>query len=135
MKKIARMALFVALGSLSACSSSSNPAMSGSWLFSLTPIETSSPALQFTTNLTQIGTQFTGQVTLPESDAACGTMASITGTVMGNSLTFTLSQIDSSINFTGTANLAFTSASGTYTGASNSCLLNSGFGSWAAALQ
>jgi len=109
--------------------------MSGSWLFSLTPIETSSPVLQFTANLTQIGTQFTGQVTLPESDASCGTMASITGTVMGNSLNFTLSQIDSAITFTGTANLAFTSASGTYTGASNSCLLNSGLGSWSAALE
>jgi hypothetical protein len=135
MKKIAHMALLVVLGSLYACSSSSNPAMSGSWLFSLTPIEVSAPVLQFTANLTQIGTQFTGQITLPASDASCGTAASITGTVMGNSLNFTLSQIDSSINFTGTANLAFTSASGTYTGASNSCLLNSGIGSWSAALQ
>jgi hypothetical protein len=135
MKKIARMALLVGLGSLSACSNSSNPAMSGSWLFALTPIDTSSPVLQFTSNLTQIGTQFTGQVSLPGSVAACGTEASITGSVMGNSLTFTLNQLDSTINFTGTANVAFTSASGSYTGASNSCLLNSGFGSWSAALQ
>jgi len=135
MKKIVRMAVLVALGSLYGCGSSSNPAMSGSWLFVLTPTGSSSPILQFTSNLTQIGTQFTGQVTLTGSSAACGTAASITGTVMGNSLNFTLSQISSSINFTGTTNLAFTSASGTYTGASNSCLVNSGFGSWSAALQ
>ena len=54
---------------------------------------------------------------------------------MGNNLTLQFNQLDSSINLTGTVNPEFTAASGSYTGASGSCLLNGGIGSWAAALQ
>lgn len=133
--KIARMALLVALVSLSACSSSSNPAMSGTWLFALTPINSSSPVLEFTTNLTQIGSQITGQITLTGNAASCGSAASMSGTLMGNTLTLQLNQIDSAIDFSGTVNPEFTAASGTYTGAAGSCLLDSGFGSWSAALE
>lgn len=109
--------------------------MSGTWFFALTPIETSSPVLEFTTNLTQIGSQITGQITLTGSAANCGSAASMSGTIMGNALSLQLNQVDSSIDFTGTVNPEFTAASGTYTGAAGSCLLNSGFGSWSAALQ
>jgi hypothetical protein len=133
--KIARLVLLLAFGSLSACSSSSNPAMSGTWLFALTPVGTSTPVLEFTTNLTQIGSQITGQITLTGNAANCGSAASMSGTIMGNSLNLQLNQIDSMIGFTGTVNPEFTAASGSYTGAAGSCLLDGGFGSWSAVLQ
>jgi len=135
MKKIAWTVLTLALSFLAGCGNSSNPAMSGSWLFQFTPLDSSSFALQFTANLTQEGSQITGQVSLTGSAASCGTAGSISGTIMGNNLTLQFNQLDSSINLTGTVNPEFTAASGSYTGASGSCLLNGGIGSWAAALQ
>jgi len=135
MKNLARTALIVALGFLVGCSNSSNPAMTGSWMFAFTPLDSSAVALQFSANLTQEGSQITGQVSLTGDAASCGTAGSMQGTLMGNSLTLEFNQLDSTINLSGTVNPEFTSASGTYTGASGSCLLNGGIGSWAAILQ
>ena len=120
---------------LSGCGTSSNPAMTGNWLFVFTPTGSTMSAIQATANLTQVGTNVTGQVSLSGGAASCGSKASMSGTVKGNSLTLQLTQIQSTINLTGTANQAFTSALGDYTAASGSCLLNGGTGSWSAALQ
>jgi hypothetical protein len=127
--------LLILVTFLSACGTSSNPAMTGNWLFVFTPTGSSTSAIQATANLTQVGTNVTGQVSLSGGAASCGSEASISGTVKGNSLTFQLTQLQSTISLTGTANQAFTSALGNYTGASGSCLLNGGIGSWSAALQ
>jgi hypothetical protein len=135
MKNVARTALIVALGLLVGCSNSSNPAMTGTWLFGFTPLESSAVVLQFTANLTQEGSQITGQVSLTGDAASCGTAGSMQGTLMGNSLSLQFNQLDSTINLSGTVNPEFTSATGTYTGASGSCLLNGGIGSWSAVLQ
>jgi hypothetical protein len=135
MKNVARTALIVALGFLVGCSNSSNPAMTGSWLFAFTPLNSSVVVLQFTANLTQEGSQITGQVSLTGDAASCGTNGSMQGTLMGNSLNLEFNQLQSTINLSGTVNPEFTSASGTYTGASGSCLLNGGIGSWSAVLQ
>ncbi len=106
--------------------------MTGTWLFALIPNNDTSAAFQVTANLTQVGTQITGTVSLTGS---CGTSASMTGSVTGNSLTLQLTQPESTIDFSGTANLAFTSASGTYTAVAGSCLQDGGYGSWSAALE
>src|SRR6516162_99997 len=118
MKNVARTALIVALGFLIGCSNSSNPAMTGSWLFAFTPLDSSAVVLQFTANLTQEGSQITGQVSLTGDAASCGTAGSMQGTLMGNNLTLEFNQLNSTINLSGTVNPEFTSASGTYTGAS-----------------
>jgi hypothetical protein len=133
-QSVSRVAFIVVLALLSGCGTSSNPAMTGTWLFVFTPTGSSTSAIQATANLTQVGTNVTGQVSLGVA-ASCGTEASMSGTVKGNSLTLQLTQIQSSINMTGTANQAFTSALGDYTAAAGSCLLNGGTGSWSAALQ
>jgi hypothetical protein len=135
MKNIARIALVLAFGFLSGCNPSPNPAMTGTWLFVLTPTGSASEVIQATADLTQLGNQVIGQVSLSENAAACGTTASMTGTVKGNTLTLQLAQLQSAIDFTGTANLAFTSASGTYTATAGSCLQNGGSGSWSASLD
>lgn len=115
--------------------SSSNPEMTGTWMFALTPTGASSTAIQATANLTQTGSQVGGPASLSGTGISCGTEASFSGTVKGNTLTLQITQVQSAINLTGTANQAFTSASGTYTASSGSCLLNGGTGSWSATLQ
>jgi len=132
---LGRAALPLLLIFLSGCGTSSNPAMTGNWLFVFTPTGSSTSALQASANLTQVGTNVTGQVSLSGGAASCGNEASASGTVRGNSLTFQFTQIQSSVSLTGTANQAFTSAQGNYTAASGSCLLNGETGSWSAALQ
>lgn len=135
MRIAACLTLVMALGSLNSCNPSNNPAMTGTWLFVLTPTGSASTVLQATANLTQVGTQVTGQVSLSGNTATCGTTALMSGSVKGNSLNLQLSQPQSAIDLTGTANLAFTSASGNYTATAGSCLLNGETGSWSAALE
>jgi hypothetical protein len=135
MKNIAGLALVLALGLVTGCNPSPSPAVTGKWLFVLTPSGSPSNVIQATANLTQLGSQIIGQVTLSENAAACGTTANMSGTVKGNTLTLQLVQLQSTVNFTGTANLAFTSASGTYTATAGPCLQNGGSGSWSAALE
>jgi hypothetical protein len=135
MNKILRTVLILALGSLAGCGNSSNPAMTGNWLFAFTPLNSSSVVLQFTAKLTQEGSQITGQISLSGNAATCGTAASMQGTIMGNSLNLQFNQLDSTINLSGTVNPEFTAATGTYTGAAGSCLLDGGIGSWSAALE
>lgn len=113
----------------------SNPATTGTWLFVLTPTGSNTVALEASANLTQVATQITGQVSLGGNTDSCGNQGSMSGTMKGSSLAIQLTQPQSAIDFTGTANLAFTSASGTYTAASGSCLLNGETGSWSAALE
>jgi hypothetical protein len=135
LRNLGRITLLAGLALLNGCGTSSNPAMTGTWLFVFTPTGSSTSAIQATANLTQVGTNVSGQVNLSGGAANCGTEASMSGTVKGNSLTLQLTQLQSSINLTGSANQAFTSASGDYTAVAGSCLLNSGTGSWSAALQ
>ncbi|HXY16483.1 MAG TPA: hypothetical protein VEI26_18475 [Terriglobales bacterium] len=131
----AGLLLTVAIGFLGGCGTSSNPAMTGTWLFVLTPTGSATSAIQATANLTQVGNNVTGQVSLSSTAGSCGTDASMSGTVKGNALTLQLTQLQSAINLTGAANQAFTSASGTYTAEAGSCLLSGGTGSWSATLQ
>lgn len=133
MRNIVRIALVVVLGFLDACNPAPNAAMTGTWIFTLTQLG-STTGLQATANLTQLGVGVTGQVTLTGNEASCGTTASMSGTVSGNALSLQLSQSQSTISFTGTANAAFTSASGTYA-ASGTCFQNFGTGTWSAALD
>jgi len=135
MRNIACVALTTALTFLSGCNPSPNPAMTGTWLFALTSSGSPSEAIQATANLTQLGNTITGQVTLSGNGASCGATASMSGTVKGNNVTLELIQLQSTIEFTGTANLAFTSASGTYTATAGPCLQNGGGGSWSASLE
>jgi hypothetical protein len=132
MKNVARITLVLALSFLSGCNPSPNPAMTGTWLFALTSSGSPSEVIQATANLTQLGNTIIGQVTLSGNGASCGTTASMSGTVKGNNLTLQLVQLQSTIEFTGTANLAFTSASGTYTATAGPCLQDGGGGSWSA---
>jgi hypothetical protein len=132
---IGRITLIAALTFLSGCNPSPNPALTGTWLFTLTSSGSPAEVIQLTANLTQLGNAITGQVTLSGNGAACGTTASMSGTVKGNNLTLQLVQQESTIEFTGTANQAFTSASGTYTATAGTCLQNGSGGSWSATLE
>lgn len=135
MRTAAQIIVLTALGFLTNCSSGNNPALTGTWLFVFTPTGASTNALQATANLTQNGSQISGQVNLGSNASPCSTTALMSGSLKGNSLTLQLTQSDSTIELIGTTNLAFTSASGTYTAVSGSCLLNGQTGSWSAALD
>ena len=131
--KVVRIALLVVVGFLTACNPASNPAMTGTWIFTLTPTG-SATALQATANLTQLGVGVSGQATLMGNDTSCGATASMSGAVKGNALTFLLTQSQGTINLTGTANAAFTSAAGTYA-ASGTCFESLATGTWSAVLD
>jgi len=135
MRTASRTILVIALAFLNSCNPANNPALTGTWLFALTPTGSAFVALEATANLTQVGNQITGNVSLSGNPDSCGNEALISGTVKGNALTLQLTQSQSVIGFMGTANLAFTSASGTYIASAGSCLLNGGTGSWSAALE
>jgi hypothetical protein len=132
--RMLRITLPLLLAFVIGCSSS-GPEMSGTWMFTLIPTGAVSPAIQATASLTQTGSQVGGPASLSGTGISCGTEASFSGTVKGNILTLQLTQLQSAINLTGTANQAFTSALGTYTATAGSCLLNGGTGTWSATLQ
>jgi len=135
MKNVAPIGLVVALSLLNGCNPASNPAMTGTWTFTLTPAGSLSPAIQATATLTQLGSAVTGQVTFSGSGDSCGTTAKMSGFVTGNALALQLSQSQSAISLMGTANVAFTSASGTYETTTGQCFENAGTGTWSAALD
>jgi len=135
MKSLVRTALVVALGFVSGCNPSPNPAMTGTWLFTLTPTDSPTNVVQATATLTQLGNNITGQVTLTGNASSCGNTATMTGTVQGNVLALQLTQSLSALTFTGQANTAFTSASGTYSATTGPCLQNAGPGNWSAVLD
>jgi len=135
MKTLARTALLLVLGFITGCNPSPNPALSGTWVFTLTPTEDPSNVIQATASLTQLGTNVTGPVNLTGNGFSCGDTATMTGTVQGNVLVLQLTQEVSSVGFNGTANQAFTSANGTYTVSTGPCLQNLGTGTWTAVLN
>ncbi|MGA8154293.1 MAG: hypothetical protein WB952_25330 [Terriglobales bacterium] len=135
MKTLVRTALILVFGFVTGCNPSPNPALSGTWAFTLTPIDSPSEPIQATAVLTQLGDNVTGQVTLTGSNSSCGSTATMTGTVKGNALALQLTQSQSALSFTGQANVAFTSASGTYSATTGTCLQNVGPGNWSAVLD
>src|SRR5579864_2890974 len=95
LQTLSRLVLLIPVILLSGCGTSSNPAMTGNWLFVFTPTGSATSALQATANLTQVGTNVSGQVSLSGGAATCGSEASMSGTVHGNSLTLQLTQLQS----------------------------------------
>ena len=127
--------LLVGVGALVSCGSSSNPAFTGSWLFVMTPTSSSLTPVQASATLTQSGSQITGSATLNQNGTPCGTSATISGSSLGNNVTLQIVQEESTINFTGTANQAFTSISGTYSAASGPCFPSASEGSLSGSLE
>jgi len=116
------------------CQYPSSAAMSGTWAFTLT--SANSPVIIATASLTQSGNQISGPVTLNSGTSACGTQGTITGNIQGTSLTLQIVQFQSQAFLNGTANQAFTSATGTYTtGGAGTCFGSGAFGSWSAFFQ
>lgn len=128
--KIVRIALGLTLCFLTSCSTGSSGSLSGSWVFTLA---TSDSFIQATANLNESGNQITGQGTVSES--SCGTSGTVSGNVQGEALTIQLTEANLGLALTGTANQAFTSASGTYEVTGGSCLPAGETGSWSAAFQ
>ncbi len=143
MKSFVRIALVVALGFLNGCGSgtSSLPPLTGTWLFTLTPAASPSEVIQALGTLRQVNSnsnEVSGQVTLTGSGTACGTMAEMSGILNGSNLTLRLTQSQSTISLTGTANttvLSGINASGKYTATAGPCLQNGGTGTWSAGLE
>lgn len=134
MENIVRTISVVVLVPLIGCGSP-NPAMTGSWLFTLTPDGSSSDVILGTANLTQNGSQITGPITLTGNGTVCGSTATMSGTLEGTTLTLQIVQLQSIIQLTGSTNLAFTSASGTFIEmVGGACLQNPGIGTWSALL-
>jgi len=128
--KMVRIALAVTLCSLTSCGTGSSGSLSGSWVFTLA---TSDSFIQASANLNESENQITGQGMVSES--SCGTSGTVSGKVQGQALTFQLTEANLGLAFTGTANQAFTSASGTYEVTGGSCLPAGETGTWSAAFQ
>ena len=106
------------------------PNMSGAWNIG-TESAATSPIIGIVVGsgtLTQKGNSVSGTLTLTGSPCA-SSGGSLTGTVTGTSLSLQLQEEDQFVSLTGTANPAFTMASGTYTTPSEGCL-NGDFGTW-----
>jgi hypothetical protein len=138
MKSVVRIALVLALGFLSGCSSGIPPlpAMNGTWIFTFTPANAPTDVIQATAILTQnrYNAVF-GPVTLSGSGTSCGTVAVMSGTIAGDNLSLQLTQSPGTLNLRGTANLQLNfHASGAYTATTGECLQNGGAGTWTAFL-
>ena len=132
--KIVRMVAVVALVYLGGCNPTPSPAMTGTWVFTLSPTNSFS-TVQATANLTQQASAVSGSVSLAGNSGTCSTTATMSGAVSGQNLTFIITQSQSTIvTLSGTANTAFTSASGNYTTTAG-CLQGAGTGTWTAVLQ
>jgi len=103
------------------------PNFTGTWQFTADSVFnltfTGSDALQ------QSGNSLTGQIAL--SGSPCATSASLDGAATGTNVTFQLHLNGQAVNFTGKADAAFSSASGSYTAPSGGCL-NGDRGTWTA---
>lgn len=128
--KIVCLALALMLSFLTSCGTGSSGTLSGSWVFNLA---TSDSFVQATANLNESGNQITGQGTVNQS--SCGTSGTVSGNVQGEALTLQLTEANLGLALTGTANQAFTSASGTYEVTGGSCLPAGETGTWSAAFQ
>ncbi len=142
MKTIAAIALIAVLSPLNGCgdatpntNNTASPSMTGSWAFTMTPTDFPTDVIQATAALTQTGNSVDGPVTLGGNYSGCGTAAVMSGTVTGDALSLQLTQSQSTLTFTGAANAALTSASGTYTATAGECLQSGGTGTWPATKQ
>ena len=124
------VALFVFVF-LVGCQYPSSSAMSGNWTFTIT--SNNAGIVLATANLKQSGSQITGQLTFALNYSSCGTAATLTGTQEGQNITFEFAQGASEVLLTGTANQAFTFASGNYTtNGGGTCFQPGEAGSWTA---
>jgi hypothetical protein len=133
MKLAIGTALCLILGFLSGCSSSPPLFLQGTWVFTITPSNSSTGAIQATAVLTQLGSSLFGPVTFGASSSSCDTQAQMSGTVNGANLSVELTQSQSTLKLTGTVTggLPVTySASGKYTGTTGGCLQNGEAGTW-----
>jgi hypothetical protein len=105
--------------------------MSGNWLITLTPSVSLNQVLA-AASFRQSGTQITGTVIFTGANISCKADTSVSGTLQGTSLDLLFVQSQSTANLTGTVNMAFTSGSGAYTIAGNSCFDALGPGVWSA---
>jgi hypothetical protein len=85
--------------------------------------------------LKQNGNQVSGSATVTGEPTGCGSNATLSGTVQGNNLDLQLAASGGIITMSGTANSAFTSASGTYSVTSGSCVQPGNVGTWTAQFQ
>lgn len=116
----------VLIAGLGSCGSNPGP-MTGNWLLSLM----SSDSLEqrtATLSLHQSGNSLSGSI----SAAGCVKPATVTGSASNNALTINFVEMNGTGTLTGTTNTTFTSASGTYAIAGESCLTSSGSGPWSA---
>lgn len=129
--KILESTALITLGIGSGCLAHSASAMGGTWLFTIT---SNSPTIVLlTANLQQQGNQVTGQATITENNTSCGTTATISGSLQGNTLNLEIVQLQSDLFLVGTVNQTFTQASGTYTSSgTGDCFQSGESGSWSA---
>lgn len=132
---IAGVTLVLVLVLLEGCSAVPNAAVTGNWLFKLTT--SGSDVILATVNLTQNGSDVSGQAIMGGSGVSCGATGEMfaSGTVKGDTVTLQFTQFPNIVVLSGTANVTFTFLTGTFTETGGSCLPNGGIGSWSAALQ
>jgi hypothetical protein len=138
MKNVLRRTFLILLCLLAGCGST--PLfLAGTWVFKISPTNSSSgAAIQLTVPLTQFNSSIFGTATLSGNGTSCGTVAMMSGTVSGSKLSLQLTQSENTLNLTGTATggypLTYT-ASGKYTATTGSCLQNGGGGTWTGFLE
>jgi len=135
------LALLVGCGGGSASDPASSGALAGNWQF-IVAQEEPTPRTTFGVSgfLQQSGGSIAGSVIFPATPHGdCGGVASVTGTVKGNSISFTANEGATALSFTGTTSSAGTgsssgaSMSGTYQGLGGGCFDHPTIGTWTAA--
>jgi hypothetical protein len=106
----------------------STPSVAGNWQFTGRST-VSSMTFTGTGALQQNGSTVTGTITL--NGSPCAMTAPLSGTVMGTTFTFQLQEGSQPVNFNGTLNSTYGSASGNYTSPSGGCT-NGDMGTWTA---
>lgn len=106
--------------------------MTGTWNFTANS-QTFNLTYVGTATLQQNGNAVSGQTTL--SGSPCATSASISGTVSGNNLTMQLNENGELVNFNGTIDSGFASASGSFNAAMPFGCTDGDVGTWTATKQ
>jgi len=137
MKLAIRLALLMSFSLVLGCSNAPPLFLGGTWVFTITPNNSPSAAVQATAVLTQLRNSIFGPVTFVDSSSSCSA-GMMSGTINGDNLSLQLTQSQSTLKLTGAVTGGFPvtySASGKYSATTGGCLQSSSAGTWSGFLS
>jgi hypothetical protein len=133
---LAALLTLIACGGTSSTSSAASGPLAGNWQMVLLPYPQTNGSLSVSGFLAETNNTLTGSVQVPPlgQNDRCGGVASLTGTVSGQNVTFSVDEFGTTVNFTGTISSDNVSMSGDFQGMGGACQTTPTTGTWNAFL-